>query len=227
MPKKQEATTRDPGFGAYLRSWEGTISVPCGSEVADAYEPSGVVRRLLTTNWLDVSDLAMETLSMAVTLQLARVTAGQLSACRRSVAELDKLCSFDLLPASEYLDLDWADDALIQVCEHAGIGDVVSLRRATDGDDEVNPAYDEVMERPKALEPADVVTLATALHGIDLEAVLSALPSDYQELIDTVGGILTEFSSDPRPYLRQYFAALRDFYTVAADRHLAIVIWCD
>jgi hypothetical protein len=28
-------------------------------------------------------------------------------------AELDRLCSFDLVPASEYLDLDWADDGLI------------------------------------------------------------------------------------------------------------------
>ncbi|MGI5171804.1 hypothetical protein ACQEU3_46420 [Spirillospora sp. CA-253888] len=52
---------------------------------------------------------------MAVTTQLARVTAGQLSECRRSVAELDRLCSFEMVPASEYLDLDWADDALIRV----------------------------------------------------------------------------------------------------------------
>ncbi|GLY92427.1 hypothetical protein Airi02_103550 [Actinoallomurus iriomotensis] len=83
---------------------------------------------------------------------------------------LNTLCSFDLVPASDYLDLDWADEGLIRMCEHTGIGDVSALRRATDGDAEVNPAaLYMVMEQP----------------------------------------------------------ALRDFYAAAADRRLAIVVWCD
>ena len=168
---------------------------------------------------------------MAVTLQLARIAPEQLSECRRSVAVLDRLCSFELVPESEHLDLDWADDGLIRMSEHAAIGDVSALRRATDGDGEVNPAYRDypytVMEQPKALEPADVVTLATALHAIDVERAFSMLTADPQELKNTLGGSLTDLIGDPRPYLRRHFTALLDFYTVAANQHLAIVIWCD
>jgi hypothetical protein len=168
---------------------------------------------------------------MAVTTQFARIMRGQLSECRRSVAELDRLCSFEMVPASEYLDLDWAGDALIRVCEHAGVGDVPALRRAIDGDDEVNAAYRDhpysVMEQPRTLEPADVLTLAIALRHIDMDRVLSALPSNPRKLKDAVGGVLTDFHGDPRPYITRHFNALRDFYTVAADRHLAIVVWCD
>lgn len=70
---------------------------------------------------------------MAATLQLARITPAQLSECRRSVAVLDRLCSFELAPAADYLDLDWADDALVRLCEHARVGDVTAVRRAVTG----------------------------------------------------------------------------------------------
>jgi hypothetical protein len=74
-----------------------------------------------------------ETSDMAVTLQLARISAGRLVQCQRSVAELDRLCSFASEPASAYLDLDWAADGLIRMCERTGIGDVLALRRAVAG----------------------------------------------------------------------------------------------
>lgn len=47
-----------------------------------------------------------------------------------------------------------------------------------------------------------------------------------QPLKRTLGGIRVEFSGDLRDYLTEHFSALRDFYTAAVDRSLAIVIWC-
>ena len=143
---------------------------------------------------------------------------------------LDRLCSFELVPASEYLDLDWAGDGLIRMCEHTGIGDVTAMRRATDGDNDVNPAYRHhpytVMEQPRLVEPAEVAALATALRVIDLDRIFSRLPSDPQAVKETLGGNLTDLIGDPCRYLTRHFTVLRDFYATAADQHLAIVIWC-
>jgi hypothetical protein len=168
---------------------------------------------------------------MAVTLQFARITAVQLADCRRSADTLSTLCSFDLVPKSDHLDLDWADDGIVRMCEHTGIGDVTALRRAVEGGEEVNLAYrehaDSVMENPRFVEPADVATFAAALRDIDLERIFSALPADPQAVKDTLGGNLHDFIGDPRGYLAEHFTALRDFYTTAADQHLAIVVWCD
>lgn len=168
---------------------------------------------------------------MAVTLQLARIAPAQLSDCRRSVAVLDRLCSFELVPAADHLDLDWADDALIRLCEHTRVGDITALRRAVTGDSVVNPVYLDqpytVMEQPRLLEPGEVAVLAGALRGIDLDQAFSRLPSDLPAMKEALGGILTEFIGDPRDYITDHFRALRDFYTTAASRHQAIVIWCD
>jgi Domain of unknown function (DUF1877) len=168
---------------------------------------------------------------MAVTLQFARITPAQLSECRRSVAVLDRLCSFELVPESDHLDLDWAYDGVIRMCEHARVGDVPAVRRAMTGEDEVNPAYRDqpytVIEQPRVLEPHDVIALSAVLRGIDLAQAFSKLPSDLQAIKETLGGTLTEFIGDPRDYLTEHFSSLREFYTAAADRRLAIVIWCD
>jgi hypothetical protein len=168
---------------------------------------------------------------MAVTLQIARITAAQLAECQGSADALSTLCSFDLVPRTDYLDLDWAGDGIIRMCEHTGIGDATAVRRAVSGDEEVNPAYRDhpnwVMEQPRFLEPADVAASASALRHIDLERIFCALPADSQAIKDTLGGNLHDLIGDPRRYLAKHFTALRDFYTTAADQHLAIVIWCD
>lgn len=83
------------------------------------------------------------------------------------------------------------------------------------------------MEQPKALKPADVLTLATALSDIGMDHVLSELPSNPQRLKDVVGGIFACFNGDPRPYIVGHFDVLRDFYTATAGDHLAVVVWCD
>ena len=80
---------------------------------------------------------------MAVTQQLARLSPEQLAVCRGSVEELDKLCSFELLPSSDYLNLDWAPAPLVGVFELAQVSTpiLVALRRGLGGDVEINPAY--------------------------------------------------------------------------------------
>jgi hypothetical protein len=149
---------------------------------------------------------------MAVTLQLARITPEQLSDCRRSLTLLDRLCSFELAPTADHLDLDWAADALIRLCEHARVGDVTAMRRAVSADAEVNPACRDqpytVMEQPRSLQPADVTAIATALRDIDLDLAFSRLPSNPPAIKETLGGILTEFIGFAAPVTSSGFCTV-------------------
>ncbi|MDZ5447287.1 hypothetical protein U2F26_32035 [Micromonospora sp. 4G57] len=169
---------------------------------------------------------------MAVTQQLARLSPGQLAACCSSVEELNKLCSFELLPSSDYLDLDWAPNPLIRVFELAQVSTsiVVALQRGLDGDAEINPAYrdgeDTVWEHPvTALEPDVVADVGTLLGQVEPEAVLAALSEDATSALLSIG--MHEFDGHPRPYLHRHLAALRDFYAHAARRRLAVALWWD
>jgi hypothetical protein len=83
---------------------------------------------------------------MAVTQQLARLTSDQLTQCRRSVEYVNRLCSFQLLPPGDYLDLDWAPAPLLQAVEQLTLYSpvVATLRRALSGDAEINPNYRDV-----------------------------------------------------------------------------------
>ncbi|MFG1651485.1 hypothetical protein ACGFIE_16310 [Micromonospora sp. NPDC049275] len=169
---------------------------------------------------------------MAVTQQLARLSLEQLAVCRGSVEELGKLCSFELLPSSDYLDLDWAPAPLVGVFELAQVGTpiLVALRRGLGGDVEINPAYrsqqDTVWEHPVAvLEPDSVAEVARLLGQVEMEAVLAVLPEDATAALLTID--MREFSGHPGPYLHRQFAALRDFYSYAARRRLAVAAWWD
>ncbi|SCF16555.1 hypothetical protein GA0074695_3923 [Micromonospora viridifaciens] len=169
---------------------------------------------------------------MAVTQQLARLSPGQLAKCRSSVEELDKLCSFDLLPFTEYLNLDWAPAPLIRVFELAQVSTPIAaaLRRGLDGDVEINPAYrdhqDTVWEHPVVtLEPDIVADVAALLGQVEPGAVLGALPEDATAALLSIG--MPQFDGHPRPYLQRHLAALRDFYAHAAHRRLAVALWWD
>ena len=169
---------------------------------------------------------------MAVTQQLARLSPGQLATCRSSAEELDKLCSFALLPFTEYLDLDWAPAPLIRVFELAQVSTPIAaaLRRGLNGDVEINPAFrdrrDTVWEHPvTALEPAIVADVAALLGQVDPGAVLAALPEDATAALLCIG--MRQFDGHPRSYLQRHLAALRDFYAHAAHRRLAVALWWD
>jgi hypothetical protein len=169
---------------------------------------------------------------VAITQQLARVSAEELAASRRSADELHKICSFELRPKEDYADLDWAGSALTRVCELAGLDarTLAMLRRALDGDTEVNAAYrdhpDTVWEHPvTGLEPAAVARVSRALQGVEPQAVLAALPSSLQKVKAAIGW--KDFEGDLPEYLTRHFTALRSFYEEAARRDLAVVLWWD
>ncbi|MCW2913119.1 MAG: hypothetical protein JWN52_1187 [Actinomycetia bacterium] len=169
---------------------------------------------------------------MAITQQLARVSAEQLAACRQSADELDKVCSFEL--QSDYVDLDWAGSALTRIWELAGVDAriMAALRRALHGDTEVNAAYrdhpDTVWEHPvTALESAAVAQVAGALQEVEAQAVLVALPSNLHEARADGGLDWKGSESDLRKYLARHFTVLRSFYEEAARRDLAVVLWWD
>ncbi|MEQ4305387.1 hypothetical protein ABNF97_29070 [Plantactinospora sp. B6F1] len=169
---------------------------------------------------------------MAVTQQLARLSPEQLARCRGSVEELDRLCSFELLSSSDYLDLDWAPAPLLGVFELARVGPPIlaGLRRGLGGDTEVNPAY---RDRPEsvsghpvtALESDAVAEVAGLLGQAEPQTVLVALPEDAASARLSIG--MRDFDGHPGPYLHRHLVALRAFYADAARRRLAVVLWWD
>ncbi|MGI8336389.1 DUF1877 family protein [Actinomadura scrupuli] len=171
---------------------------------------------------------------MAITQQIARVSEKQFAACRQSADELNRLCSFELRPQSDYADLDWAGSAMIRVCELADLDAriVAALRRALDGDAELNAAYrdhpDTVWEHPvTALDPTAVAQVSGVLGKLEPQAVLAALPSDPHEATAAIGENWENFEGDLRGYLARHFTALLSFYEETAQRNLAVVLWWD
>ncbi|MFI9811976.1 hypothetical protein [Saccharothrix variisporea] len=167
---------------------------------------------------------------MALHQQLARIPAADLATCRTSVERLHEVCSFDLAPERDHLDMDWWPQDLVTIWALLGVPD--GLRHAFDGDDEVNPAYrdrpDSVFVHPvTALEPHRVGEVAEALRAITVEAVRAVVPADRRR----AAAVLGEHVSDIRASLPELFAEqhglLRDFYLDAARRGLAVVLWWD
>ncbi|WP_422733846.1 DUF1877 family protein [Micromonospora sp. WMMD558] len=163
---------------------------------------------------------------MAVTQQLARLSADRLAACRRSVEELDKLRSFELLPSSDHLDLDWSPGPILRACELGQVASagLTALRRAFAGDAEINPAY-RVEHSVRALEPDAVADVARVLRTVDPEAALAAVPLDAAAALAALG--MPAFDGHPLAYLRHHLAAVRDFYLHAARHRLAVALWWD
>ena len=153
------------------------------------------------------------TAGVAVTQQLARLPLERLGACRASVADLDAVCSLTALASTEYLDLNWAPAELVAAAVAANVeaARITSLRRAFEGDFEVNPEYrevpDTIWEQPvNAVEPGGVAEIAHALREIPLD-------------------VFERFAS---PHgLPAFFTALLGFYETAAQQGLAIAMWWD
>ncbi|WP_189237039.1 DUF1877 domain-containing protein [Planomonospora parontospora] len=169
---------------------------------------------------------------MAVTQQLARIPEQWLESCRASADELDRLCSFEMAPRSDHLDLDWSPGPLLRIGELACTDPEVLavLRRALTGDTEVNPSYqdhpDAVWEHPvTALEPVAVALVASMLPEAE-SVVLGALSSPDGEAPGMAGELLPGVDSS-RDYLERHLTALLGFYAGAARRSLAVVLWWD
>ncbi len=171
---------------------------------------------------------------MAVTQQLARISAAHLAACRQSVETLGELCSFTAVPKRDYCDLNWWPATLKPAWKLTGADDqtLALLRRGFDGDEEVNPAYRDVLysidgHPVTALEPRHVAAVAEALHGITPEAVRTAVPSDPEQIEAELGSSALDVLGDLAEILGEQHAILRDFYAEAARRELAVALWWD
>lgn len=169
---------------------------------------------------------------VAVTQQLARLTWDHVQLCRSSVPALHEVCSsFEAVPDTDHLDLDWAPRMLLDTAEALGAASALaaSLRRACAGDDEVNPGYrdapDTIWEHPvNSIDPTSVASVARDLG--DLDAL-------FQEAIGSPAGVPVTPSlrelvpGSETAYIREHWVDLLAFYTAAADRGLAVVVWWD
>jgi hypothetical protein len=174
---------------------------------------------------------------MAVTQQLARVSADYLAACRQSADESPEGDPFWDPPSADWLDLDWAPAMLERACELARLDAVhlAALRRATDGDTAIDlgflntdaHAIGPFGPTPSALAATEVVRVSALLGEIDMQAILSVLPADGREAGSMIGLGAEEITGGPKAYLLNHFNALRAFYEEAAQRSLLVVLWWD
>ncbi|MEV5204947.1 DUF1877 domain-containing protein [Streptomyces sp. NPDC053720] len=174
---------------------------------------------------------------MAVTQQLARVSAEYLASCRTRAAESsDGDHQWDP-PAADSLDLDWAPAMLARVCDIAGVdgSHLAALRQATDGGGVLDVGFLNAHPHaigffgptPTGLEAREVEQVSGLLAGIGFRAALAALPSD-----DHVAGLLIGHGAEgltrgPGEYLRVHFDELRELYEGASKRGFVIVSWWD
>ncbi|MEV5177532.1 DUF1877 family protein [Streptomyces flaveolus] len=174
---------------------------------------------------------------MAVTQQLARIPSEYLAACRQVAgASPDGDPRWDP-PTSDVLDLDWAPALLARAGELAGLtdGHLDALRRATNGDTALDVGFLNTHPHaigpfgpaPAALTTAQVARVSELLAQIDMPALLAALPCDDSDAASVIGHGADQITGGPRSYLLKHFTALRDFYRVAAQRHLLVVLWWD
>ncbi|MEU1202923.1 DUF1877 domain-containing protein [Streptomyces sp. NPDC005813] len=174
---------------------------------------------------------------MAVTQQLARISAEYLAACRQSAGESPDGDPHWDPPSADVLDLDWAPAVLERVGELAGLDDLHldALRRATDGDTTINLGFLSTHPHqigpfgpaPTALSATQVASVAELLAQIDIPALLAALPSDDHTAGSLIGHGADHIIGGLGKYLLQHFNALRQFHLGAARRQLLVVLWWD
>ncbi|MFC8717890.1 DUF1877 domain-containing protein [Kitasatospora sp. NPDC057198] len=168
---------------------------------------------------------------MAVTQQLARISAEYLAACRRSAEESPNGDHRWDPPSADCLDLDWSPPMLRQAFELARLDAVhlEAINRATDGDTDLDLGFLNTHPHeigffgptPTGLSPAGVAQVSTLLGEIDTQMI--------QPVLESAAGsrIGRELTGDRNEYLLGHFRALRDFYEGAAQRNLLVVLWWD
>ncbi|MGW2955228.1 DUF1877 family protein [Streptomyces eurythermus] len=174
---------------------------------------------------------------MAITRQLARVSAEFLASCRQSAgASPDGDPRWDP-PSADVLDLDWAPFPLQRVCEPGGLDDIhrKAVQQALDGDTVIDLAFLDTHPHaispfgpdPTALSAARVARVAELLGQTDFPALLAALPTDEAEAASLIGNGADKIVGGPKKYLLGHFNAMREFYRGASRRRLLVVLWWD
>ncbi|MGV9706030.1 DUF1877 family protein [Streptomyces sp. NPDC003483] len=174
---------------------------------------------------------------MAVTQQLARISAGYLASCRQSAdASPDGDPLWDP-PSADVLDLDWAPFFIERVCELGGLDDVHrnALRQALEGETVIDLAFLSTHPHdiapfgpdPTALSAAQVDRVAELLGKIEFPALLAALPTDEAEAAALIGDDADKIAGGPKKYVQGHFNNLCKFYQAASQRQLLVVLWWD
>ncbi|MFJ9669154.1 DUF1877 family protein [Streptomyces sp. NPDC101219] len=174
---------------------------------------------------------------MAVTQQLARITAEYLASCRQSAdASPDGDPPWNP-PSADVLDLDWAPLLIERVCELGGLDDArrSAVRQALEGDTAIDLAFLTTHPhaiapfgpKPTALSAAHVARVAELLEQIDFPALLAALPTDEAEAAALIGNNADKIAGGPSKYVLRHFSALREFYRDASRREPLVVLWWD
>lgn len=182
---------------------------------------------------------------MAVTQQLARLEPDILARCRKSVAELDLVCSFAALPLGDHLDLDCSPNHLLEVVplvllETWPVTEIVRLMGAMHvalhGLDEVNVDYrgelggNPSMDVARSIGVATVTEVSQILERADADPQLWLASNAVQapDLAFMLGVGPDGLSPEKAPgYLRHHWRALVDFYAGARARSLAVMVWVD
>lgn len=176
-----------------------------------------------------------DTAVMAVTQQLARISAEYLASCRRSAdASPDGDPLWDP-PSAHVLDLDWAPFLLERVCELGGLDNVhrTALRQALNGDTAIDLAFLNTHPHaigpfgpaPTALSAAQVARTSELLGQIDFPALLAVLPPDETEAASLIGNGADKIIGGPKKYMQEHFNAMREFYRGASRRQSLVVLW--
>lgn len=174
---------------------------------------------------------------MAVTQQLARISAEYLASCRQSAdASPDGDPLWDP-PSADLLDLDWAPFLIERVCELGGLDDAhrSALRQALEGETAIDLAFLNTHPHaiapfgpdPTALSAVQVDRAAALLGEIEFPALLAALPTDEAEAAALIGNGADKIVGGPKKYVPGHFNDLREFYHAASQRQLLVVLWWD
>lgn len=172
---------------------------------------------------------------MAVSQQLARVTAEYLATCERSARESpDGDPRWDP-PPSDRLAMGWSPVMLERAGALAELdrAHLDALTYATEGGDTVDVGF--LNTYPHAISPfgpqatalsaEEVARVATLLARIDPGRLAAGLPDGGPVAKALIGQGAEGIEGDLREFLRRHFADLRDFYEGAAGRGLSVVLW--
>ena len=165
---------------------------------------------------------------MAVTQQLARISAQRFSAAKSDANALMSIISFEVDAQEAFEDLDWSPVFLERALLALAQVDLAStVAQALCGGELLNPdfptgadgyfVYDDI----RSHEPDVVVQIAEALEALpvtEMSLTETAVRSRHPD---------QEIPGDYAVYIQRHAKALMHFYAAAAGLHQAVVTWWD
>ncbi len=165
---------------------------------------------------------------MAVTQLLVMITSDRLDECMGNESSLRELIELSGVSEEEFEDIDWSSTFLKRLFnELSEDNDTEVLNLALSGESEL--FKDElsaylVEELPTYLTVDKVKDLSIKLEEIDIDGLISKLPSSISEINDL---LKSDFVVDPKVYLKDYFLEIVGIFKIASKRRLCIVSWWD